>query len=351
MGETPALDVMVIGSLNHDIIAGVDAGPGPGETVLARTLTRTNGGKGGNQVVAAARAGASARMVSAVGADAEGDMQVDDLTAHGVDVSGISREKDLRTSLALIWVTPDGENSIIVTPGAKDRVTPDLVRAQAPTTRPAASGTGGTGDGGERRPPVVGPPVRVVLAQSEVGAAVSDAAAELATTMGSRYVLSCGPVVLPSASTLRQCDPIIVNASEARDLLNQMGADASVPEGSLAEALLAATDARSVIATLGSRGSLLAQRTPEGTLAVAIPPVPARHVVDTTGAGDTYCGVVAARLALGDTLQEACTKAAAVAAESVGWHGARPMLGSTSVLKQPLRAPEPRPSVVSVQTG
>ena len=293
------IDVLVIGSLNHDIVAGVDVRPGPGETVLARTLTRTNGGKGGNTAVAAARAGAAVRMVSSVGTDAEGDMQVDDLTAHGVDVGGIARQTDLRTSLALIWVTPDGENSIIVTPGAKDRVTPQLVREEA-----AAAGA-----------------IKVVMAQSEVGADVSDAAAAVAEAAGARFVLSCGPVVLPSVATLRLCDPVIVNASEARDLLGQVGADATQPESQLADALLSATGARSVIVTLGARGSLLAQV--DGP-SMALPAAKAERVVDTTGAGDTYCGVVAGSLALGDDLVDACRKAAVASAAAVGWMGARP---------------------------
>jgi len=296
---TDAIDVVVVGSLNHDIVAGVDVAPGPGETVLARTLTRTNGGKGGNQAAAAARAGARVLMISSVGVDAEGDMQVDNLTGYGVDVSGIARQADVRTSLALIWVRPDGENSIIVTPGAKDCVTPDLVREQS-------SGVGG---------------VKVVLAQSEVGAAVSDACAEVAQQMGARFVLSCGPVVLPSLTTLRDCDPVIVNASEARDLLGQVGADAAVPEATLADALLVATGARSAVVTLGARGSLLAQ---VDGLSLALPAAKAERVVDTTGAGDTYCGVVAARLALGESLEDACQQAAVAGAAAVGWLGARP---------------------------
>lgn len=297
------VDVLAIGSLNHDIVAGVDVAPGPGETVLARTLTRTNGGKGGNQSVAAARAGAVVRLVSAVGHDAEGDMQVDDLAAQGVDTSAIIRPAGERTALALIWVTPDGENSIIVTPGAKDHVTPELVHAQA------AHEEGGTLAAG------------LVLAQSEVGAAVIDAAADLAGELGARYALSCGPVVLPSAATLRRCDPLIVNASEARDLLGQLDANQLAPEDDLATALLTATGAHSVIVTLGARGSQLAEA---GAEPVFIPAAPAAQVVDTTGAGDTYCGVVVARLALGDSLLTACRQASVAAAEAVGWPGARP---------------------------
>jgi len=292
------IDVLVVGSMNHDIVAAVEAAPGPGETVLATALTRTNGGKGGNQAVAAARAGARVRMVSSVGTDAEGDMQVDDLAAWGIDTTGIARQPDLRTSLALIWVTPDGENSIIVTPGAKDRVTPELVLREAAT-----------------------PTVRVVLAQSEVGAAVCDAGAAVAATLGARFVFSCGPVVLPSAATLRACDPVVLNAGEARDLLAQVGADAGVPEETLASSLVSATGARSAVVTLGARGSLVA----EGSTAVVIPAVRAARVTDTTGAGDTYCGVVAARLAAGTSLADACRDAGTYAAESVGWPGARPV--------------------------
>jgi len=294
---TEPIDVIVIGALNHDIVAEVDVAPAAGETVLARGLTRTNGGKGGNQATAAARAGATVRLLSAVGVDAEGDLQVNALAAWGVDVGGISREADLRTSLALIWVTPDGENTIIVTPGAKDRVSPALVAAEAT-------------------------PARVVLAQSEVGAAVEDAGAALAARLGARFVLSCGPAVMPSRETLAACDPIVVNATEARDLLAQMGADPGVPEPALADALVAACGMSSAVVTLGARGSLVAQR---GAETLVIPPVPAARVVDTTGAGDTYCGVVAARVALGDSLPDACRLAAAAATECVGWMGARPV--------------------------
>lgn len=290
------LDVLVVGSLNHDIVAGVTVSPAAGQTVLANTLTRTNGGKGGNQAVAAAQAGARVGLISAVGVDAEGDMQVADLLAAGVDVTTIARLPNLRTSLALIWVTPDGENRIIVTPGAKDAVTPDLVR-NLPVGRP-----------------------QVVLAQSEVGSAVADAAAELALQHSARFVLSCGPVVLPSAATLRQCDPIIVNAGEARDLLEQVGANQAVPQPSLAQALLDATGAHSAVVTLGAAGSLVAA---VDQTAVAIAAAPVAQVVDTTGAGDTYCGVVAARLALGASLEDAARQAATAAAESVGWAGAR----------------------------
>jgi len=304
MAETRNIDVVVIGSLNHDIVAGVTAGPGPGETVLAHTLTRTNGGKGGNQAAAAAREGASVLMVSSIGADAEGDMQIEDLAGRGIDVRGVIRQADRPTSLALIWVTPDGENSIIVTPGAKDCLTPELVREKAATLFSDSTQA-----------------VRIVLAQSEVGSAVCDAAADIARELAARFILSCGPVVLPSKDTLRRCDPVIVNTTEARDLLQQLGSVADVPEDMLAQTLLTATGASSVVVTLGAKGSLLAQA---GVSPIVIEPVAASRVVDTTGAGDTYCGVLAARLALGGLLPDACRRATAAAAESVSWLGARP---------------------------
>lgn len=291
----PTIDVLVVGSLNHDIIVGVTASPGPGETVLAHSLTRANGGKGGNQAVAAARAGAGVRLVSCVGTDAEGDMQVHDLAASGVDITGIARLAKLATSLALIWVTPDGENRIIVTPGAKDEVTPAVL---ATRTADLAS-------------------ANVVLAQSETGAAVAEAAAELARQWGARFVFSCGPVISVSPETMRLCDPIIVNASEARELLSD---SRTVPDDGLAQALLDATGAVSVVVTLGARGSVLAQ----GGQCLAIDAAPARQVIDTTGAGDTYCGVAAAHLALGATLESACQQASVAAAQAVGWLGARP---------------------------
>lgn len=327
--------VVVVGSLNHDVVTRVPRWAGPGETLLATGLARGNGGKGGNQAIAAARAGARVTMVGAVGADPEGAAQSHELAAYGIDTTALLASEDVPTSLALVTVALDGENTIVVTPGANDLLTRERVTE---LLRGLHEGEGGTGARRGEAGPGASGAVALVLAQSEIGAPGCDAAAAHAARVGARFVLSNGPVAPVSPETWRVCDPVVVNVHEARDVLRAHGAPADgVAADDLARAVREATGARSVVVTLGQDGSVVgpvAQETGGATgtgestrregAYVRVAAVQAASVVDTTGAGDTYGGTLAARLALGGSLVEACEAGSRAGALAVGWPGARP---------------------------
>ncbi|MFI8522986.1 ribokinase [Promicromonospora sukumoe] len=256
--------VVVVGSANVDLVVDVPRHPAGGETILGGDLRRTPGGKGANQAVAAARAGGAATtFVGALGRDESGELLLASLDGAGVRTDTVERV-DAPTGTALITVSPDGENAIVVAPGANSRV-----RVGAPQARRIAAAD-------------------VVLAQLEIPLGTVTAAAR-ERREGALFVLNAAPSRdLPDA-LWEQVDVLVVNEHEAGDLAGPGVEDAS-PEA-LAAALLERVPA--VVVTLGARGSLVARR---GAELVRVPAAEVA-VVDTTGAGDTYCGVLAAALA------------------------------------------------------
>jgi ribokinase len=272
--------VVVVGGINQDVTVRVERRPVPGETVVGAGPVTSAGGKGANMAVAAARAGAEVRLCGAVGDDAAGREQVAALRDAWVAVETVGVRADVATGTALIVVTPDGENAIVVGTGANATLTDDEVAT-------ACAGA------------------VVVLAQTEVGAGPVDVAAR---TPGIRLVLSPAPVVPLEAGTLALADPLVVNEEEATEL-------AGAPD---AASVRARTGARSVVVTLGAQGAEVADH--DGSRRVASPRVDA---VDTTGAGDVLAGTLAAALADGATLDAALERAVGAAAESVTYAGAR----------------------------
>lgn len=257
------MSVVVVGSVNQDVVARVERIPAPGETVLGSTLTRSGGGKGANQAVAARRAGgAEVAFVGAVGTDADGVLLRAALERDGIDVSGLT-EVAGPSGTALIAVDEHAENTIVVVPGANaalERLT-DAQRAVVAESR-------------------------VLLTQLEVPVSlVQDAAA--ARPMGAWHVLNAAPSTPFGAAAeqlLAGIDVLVVNEHEALEIAGETDRDAAV-------AALSAR-VRALVVTLGSRGSLVVH---VGTR-IEVPAVRA-DAVDTTGAGDTFCGVLAARLA------------------------------------------------------
>ncbi|MEV0890360.1 ribokinase [Promicromonospora sp. NPDC050262] len=256
--------VVVVGSANVDLVVDVPRHPAGGETILGGDLRRTPGGKGANQAVAAARAGgADTTFVGALGRDESGELLLASLAGAGVRTDTVERV-DAPTGTALITVSPDGENAIVVAPGANSRV-----RVGAAQARRIAAAD-------------------VVLAQLEIPLDTVIAAAR-ERRAGALFVLNAAPSRdLPDA-LWDQLDVLVVNEHEAADLAGA-GSGAATPE-ELAAALLARVPA--VVVTLGVAGSLVAER---GADAVRVPAAKVA-AVDTTGAGDTYCGVLAASLA------------------------------------------------------
>lgn len=283
--------VVVVGSLNLDLRVEVDRRPAPGETVMASALVSSNGGKGGNQAIAAARAGADVRMVGAVGDDSAGLAQLAELDRYGIDTSRIRRSVGRPTGVAVVMLTPDGENSIVVHAGANTLVDP----------------------GG----PELYADADVVVVQTEIGPGPAERAAAAARAGGARLLVSAAPVVLTATSLYLDADPLVVNEHEARELL--AGSSSAGPL-ELAHDLLERYAARSAVVTLGARGAAVAG----SGHAVLVPAVAVDALVDTTGAGDTYAGALAAHLAAGDSLLNAATAAGTAAAQRVREVGARP---------------------------
>lgn len=284
------VDVLVIGSLNRDTSVVVDRLALPGETISGSDAVASSGGKGANQAVAAARAGASVGFVGAVGSDEGGREQVAALELHGVDVGSLQTIVGVPTGSAYICVDSRGENIIVISPGANAHVDAAL----------SAVDYGAA----------------VVLLQNEIPAAALDDAAAFAVAAGARLVVNAAPVPASVPDFFRLADPLVVNEHEASELLGRP----SLGPAGLALALQRATGARSVIVTLGADGSVVLV---DGA-SVKVPGVRVAQVVDTTGAGDTFVGVLAARLAAGDELLPAAHEASRAAAESVLWEGARP---------------------------
>jgi ribokinase len=280
--------VVVIGSINVDLVVTVDRLPAPGETVSGGQFAVHQGGKGANQAVAAARAGASVQMIGAVGADEHGSHAIAALEAESVDASRIRRVEHEPTGVALVMVGPRGENLIAVAPGANASV--GLDAADRALIAEAD----------------------VLLTNHEIPGPVVLDAIRAAHDAGRTSILNPAPARALSAELLAMGPILTPNEHE---LIVAIGNE--VTEAALDE--LAARNAGPVIVTQGPAGAVLASGSErqrfEGFVAV--------DAVDTTGAGDTFCGVLAAWLAAGSSLSDAIRASNAAGALSVGAAGAR----------------------------
>ena len=283
-------DVVVVGSINADYLMRVSRRPRGGETVTGGVLEHYMGGKGANQAVAAARAGAVTALVGCVGDDADGRVALDRLLREGVDVAEVRTSTDAATGLAFIMLTPDGENSIAVAPGANLRLgAADAERASV-ALRHAS----------------------VVVSQLEIPLAVVERAVSL-VGRATRVVVNCAPYRPLPAALLRRVDILVANAHEAEMLAGQDLGNSSAEE--VAEAIRG-RGPRAVVVTLGGDGAVLAS--PSGRRHI---PAEKVDVIDTTGSGDAFVGAFAAALARGATLEKATSlgvRAGTATAQSVG---------------------------------
>ena len=287
-------NVVVVGGVNLDLTVHADSRPGDGETVVGSGPVASPGGKGANQAIAAAYAGANVRLCAVVGDDAAGADQLEQLRSFGVDVSRVRAATATSTGMAFILLTPDGENSIVVGTGANAQLGPDDVAASM--------------DEG----------VDVVLAQTEPGVRPVEAAAAHARRCSARLVVNAAPAEGIRTDVLAQADPLVVNEHEAAAFLRETRIDLDVPPEDLARTLREHLGCPSVVVSLGSEGACVVDA--ENDELVASPAV---RALDTTGAGDVLVGVVAARLAQGWGLVPATKDACAVAARAVTSEGAR----------------------------
>ncbi|MCK0118528.1 ribokinase [Isoptericola sp. CG 20/1183] len=288
--------IVVVGSVNADLVARVPTHPAPGETVLADSMTVLPGGKGANQAVVAARLGGDVALVGAVGTDAFAAAALPGLRRAGVDLTAVATVPG-PTGVALVSVDDDGENVIVVVPGANGSVDAAAVQRHARLVAGAA----------------------VVVVQGEIPTAGTEAAARAAT---GRVLLNLAPVVPVVREVLALADPLVVNAGEAWRLLTEAGR--AVPEGEPFGVVerLRELGPRSVVLTLGGAGAVALDGDDDAGPVVV--PAPTVDVVDTTGAGDAFVGALAWRLAQGDGLADAVRTAVRVGAFSVTTHGAQP---------------------------
>jgi ribokinase len=285
--------VCVLGGINWDVVAHVADLPRPGETIHGLGLSQSAGGKGLNQAVAAARFGAATLMLGAVGADAAGAALTAYLTRAGVDARQLLTDPAVPTGQAQILLAASGENMIVVTAGANMA----FGAAEVEAADIAAAG--------------------VFVTQFE---ARPDAIAALFRRPEARAglkILNAAPAMVEHRALLDLADIVLVNAAELARFAGLAEAPGDAAGLAAAARTLITGSGRTVVITLGGRGGLAVDA---GT-AVGFDGLPA-HVVDTVGAGDCFCGVLAAALAEGRPLADALAWANAAAALSVGRKGA-----------------------------
>lgn len=275
MSAATVFDVCVVGSANLDLVATVERLPRPGETVPGSSYAEYPGGKGLNQAVAAARAGASVAFVGAVGADSAAATLLQVMADDAIDATHVA-VAEVATGRALIGVSSSGENSIIVVAGANGTVTASAM-----------------------------PPARVVLTQLEVPQPAVARAMAAGRAAGAITVLNPAPAQMVGGEILQWCDVVVPNEHEV-ELLGGV-------------ARLLTLGARAVVVTLGSNGADL--HTAQGITHIDAFAV---HPIDSTAAGDSFCGALCARLAVGDDLPTALRFAAAAGALCTTRAGAVP---------------------------
>jgi ribokinase len=282
--------VTVVGSLNLDIVVGVPSLPGRGETVIGSTTSTGPGGKGANQAAAAAALCRHVAMVGRVGDDPAGTVLTRDLADRGVDVTGVLTTPGTPTGTATVAVEDgSGENLIVVAPGANAQLTPDDVRI--PSVRSAF----------------------VLLLQLETPLLTVTAAAAAA---GGMVVLNPAPAADLPRPLLERVDVLVPNEWELSRLVGRTLVDAGPAELAAAARSIGV---RNTVVTLGARGALVVPQDGEIHL---VPPPPVTPV-DTTGAGDCFCGALSVALAYGTSLRDATGWAVAAAALSTTAPGAR----------------------------
>lgn len=309
------MSVTVVGSLNEDVLVAVPRLPGRGETVIGRGVEVAPGGKGANQAAAAGRLGRGVHMVGRVGDDPAGSRQLAALAGAGVNVGRVLVTPGVPTGSATIPVEQgSGENLIVVVPGANGQLRPE--DADVESVHRAS----------------------VLLLQLEVPLETVTAAAR--ATSGT-VVLNPAPAQPLPAVLLADADVLVPNEHELAQLAGV--ADGERPPAELAE-LARSVASGSVVVTLGARGALVVPTDGAGDATVRLQAPPPVDVVDTTGAGDCFCGALAQALARSEELGAAVRYAVTAAALSTTGPGARGALPDDDAVRALLpRVPDAVP--------
>jgi ribokinase len=282
-------EIVVIGSANLDYVVRVASAPRPGQTVVAEGMDVLPGGKGANQAVAASQGGASVAFIGCVGAD-ESALRIEEaLRVNRVNTESLIFRPNSRTGIAIVSVTPDGENSIMVIPGANASLSVSEVEISIERL--------GFSDG-------------IVVLQAETSPAIAEWAVTKFSGSGTRLIYNLAPFRTEPPSLLEACDPLVVNEIEAADLL---GWPAIRPADLEIAAAALLSRCRSLVITLGPRGAYWA----DSGGAQLVSPDEKLVAVDTTGAGDAFVGALAAALSNGMGLRGAVVAAVHAAGRSI----------------------------------
>jgi ribokinase len=304
-GSAPdAGNVLVAGAINTDLVARLAVAPDAGETVTGTAFAIFGGGKGANQATAAARAGAPTAILGALGDDDFGRQRRTDLEVEGIDVSAVATTTEAASGVALITVEEStGQNRIAYVPGATLTVTPEQAKDAIDRVRPA-----------------------VLLTTLELPLEALTILYDAARHLGATVLLNATPEPLSGRALLPRTDYLIVNETEAADLLNQIVAVEDSKEAALS---LLDLGPKNAVITLGAAGAVIAVNG-----AVTQIPAPTVQVVDTTGAGDAFCGAMAAALAAGLDPVEAARIGVATGSLATTRHGAQPSIPTRDEVEQ-----------------
>jgi len=295
--------IVVIGSANIDLVASVNHLPIPGETVLGSSFNKIPGGKGANQSVAASKLGGEVSFVGCVGSDQEGEMLRSSLEGANVDCEFLTSLPETPTGAAMIGVDAEGNNSIIVYSGANGALVQEDIIAAKKIVESA----------------------KVILMQLEIPTSCLEAATEIANGI---TILNPAPVVDIPKGLLEKVDVLVPNQIELAHLSNMKGFNNLDEIENAAKSL----DIETVIVTLGSKGALLVSGS--DTELISSPVVDS---VDTTGAGDAFCGSLAESLSRGMSFLESVEQSVVVGALSTTKHGAQISMPSRSEVDSFLR--------------
>jgi ribokinase len=300
--------VLVAGAINTDLVARLRVAPEAGETVTGSAFAIFGGGKGANQATAAARSGAPTGMLGALGDDDFGRQRRADLEAEGVDITAVATTNDAASGVALITVEEStGQNRIAYVPGATLTVTAEQATAAIARVRPD-----------------------VLLTTLELPLETLSVLYDEARAIGTTILLNAAPEAATGRELLARTDVLIVNESEAADLLDQVVQPQDAKEAALS---LLDLGPRAVVITLGKEGAVI---TNSGT--VTHIPAPEVKVVDTTGAGDAFCGAMAAGLAAGLDPVEAARIGVITGSLATTRHGAQPSIPTRAEVERLLSA-------------